>query len=160
MELILQQELPHQQKAIDAICKVFDGVRIKPITQFYENPTIDLSDSTIAGNIKELQRDIHPEYRSSAPIGKYLNLDIKMETGTSKTYVYTKTIFELNKRYGINKFIIAVPSLAIKAGTGQFLLDNYARRHFKDGCGYGTEIEVGILESPKNTKKGRSIFRA
>lgn len=158
MELILQQELPHQQKAIDAICKVFDGVRIKPITQFYENPTIDLSDSTIAGNIKELQRDIHPEYRSSAPIGKYLNLDIKMETGTGKTYVYTKTIFELNKRYGINKFIIAVPSLAIKAGTGQFLLDNYARRHFKDGCGYGTEIEVGILESPKNTKKGRSYF--
>lgn len=158
MELILQQELPHQQKAIDAICKVFDGVRIKPITQFYENPTIDLSDSTIAGNIKELQRDIYPEYRSSAPIGKYLNLDIKMETGTGKTYVYTKTIFELNKRYGINKFIIAVPSLAIKAGTGQFLLDNYARRHFKDGCGYGTEIEVGILESPKNTKKGRSYF--
>lgn len=158
MELILQQELPHQQKAIDAICKVFDGVRIKPITQFYENPTIDLSDSTIAGNIKELQRDIHPEYRSSAPIGKYLNLDIKMETGTGKTYVYTKTIFELNKRYGINKFIIAVPSLAIKAGTGQFLWDNYARRHFKDGCGYGTEIEVGILESPKNTKKGRSYF--
>lgn len=158
MELILQQELPHQQKAIDAICKVFDGVRIKPITQFYENPTIDLSDSTIAGNIKELQRDIHPEYRSSAPIGKYLNLDVKMETGTGKTYVYTKTIFELNKRYGINKFIIAVPSLAIKAGTGQFLLDNYARRHFKDGCGYGTEIEVGILESPKNTKKGRSYF--
>lgn len=158
MELILQQELPHQQKAIDAICKVFDSVRIKPITQFYENPTIDLSDSTIAGNIKELQRDIHPEYRSSAPIGKYLNLDIKMETGTGKTYVYTKTIFELNKRYGINKFIIAVPSLAIKAGTGQFLLDNYARRHFKDGCGYGTEIEVGILESPKNTKKGRSYF--
>lgn len=158
MELILQQELPHQQKAIDAICKVFDGVRIKPITQFYENPTIDLSDSTIAGNIKELQRDIHPEYRSSAPIGKYLNLDIKMETGTGKTYVYTKTIFELNKRYSINKFIIAVPSLAIKAGTGQFLLDNYARRHFKDGCGYGTEIEVGILESPKKTKKGRSYF--
>lgn len=158
MELILQQELPHQQKAIDAICKVFDGVRIKPITQFYENPTIDLSDYTIVGNIKELQRDIHPEYRSSAPVGKYLNLDIKMETGTGKTYVYTKTIFELNKRYGINKFIIAVPSLAIKAGTGQFLLDNYARRHFKDGCGYGTEIEVGILESPKNTKKGRSYF--
>ena len=67
-------------------------------------------------------------------------------------------MFELHKRYGINKFIIAVPSLAIKAGTAQFLRDEYARRHFADGCGYGTEIEVGILEAPKNKKKGRSYF--
>ncbi len=81
-----------------------------------------------------------------------------METGTGKTYVYTKTIFELHKRYSINKFIIAVPSLAIKAGAAQFLQDEYARRHFKDGCGYDTEIDVGVLESPKNKKKGRTYF--
>lgn len=98
------------------------------------------------------------EYRSSAPIGTCLNLDIKMETGTGKTYVYTKTIFELHKCYGINKFIIAVPSLAIKAGTAQFMQDEYSRRHFTDGCGYGTEIELGVLEAPKNKKKGRSYF--
>lgn len=81
-----------------------------------------------------------------------------METGTGKTYVYTKTIFELHKRYGINKCVIAVPSLAIKAGTAQFLLDDYARRHFEDGCGYASEMEVCVLEAPKKQKKGRSFF--
>ena len=158
MELILQQALPHQQKAVDAICAALDGVQITAPTQFYENPHIMLADPRLAENVRELQNAVPPEYRSNTPIGNCLNLDIKMETGTGKTYVYTKVMFELHKRYGINKFIIAVPSLAIKAGTAQFLRDEYARRHFADGCGYGTEIEVGILEAPKNKKKGRSYF--
>src|SRR5699024_1678753 len=62
------------------------------------------------------------------------------------------------KQYGINKFIIAVPSLAIKAGTANFLQDDYAKKHFTDVCRYGTEIEVGVLESPTNRKRGRSYF--
>ncbi len=158
MELILQQELPHQQKAVDAICAALDGVQITAPTQFYENPHIALADSRLAANIRELQNILPAEYRSSTPIEDCLNLDIKMETGTGKTYVYTKVMYELHKRYGLNKFIIAVPSLAIKAGSAQFLQDEYARRHFADGCGYGTEIEVGILEATKNKKKGRSYF--
>ena len=158
MELILQQGLPHQQKAIDAVCGVLDGVTITPPMQFYENPKVDLSDRKLIDNIRNLQNAVPAEYRSSAHIGTCLNLDIKMETGTGKTYVYTKTIFELHKCYGINKFIIAVPSLAIKAGTAQFMQDEYSRRHFTDGCGYGTEIELGVLEAPKNKKKGRSYF--
>ena len=143
MELILQQGLPHQQKAIDA-------VTIIPPVQFYENPQIDLADRKLFANLRALQNSVPAEYRSSAPVGTCLNLDIKMETGTGKTYVYTKTIFELHKRYGINKFIIVVPSLAIKAGTAQFVQDEYSRRHFTDGCGYGTEIELDVLEAPKN----------
>ena len=159
MELILQQELPHQQKAIDAVCDVLDGVQLKAPTQYYENPRINLSDPRIADNIRSIWATVPAEYRNGAPvIGSYLPLDIKMETGTGKTYVYTKTIYELHKRYGLNKFIIAVPSLAIKAGTAQFLKDEYARRHFTDACGYGTEIEVGVLEAPKGKKKGRSYF--
>lgn len=160
MELILQQQLPHQQKAVDAIVDVFKGVYITAPTQFYTNPTFSLKDIHIANNIKALQSDLPAEYRSSIPVSEseYLNLDIKMETGTGKTYVYTKTIFELNKRYGFNKFIIAVPSLAIKAGTEQFLNEPYVRRHFTDGCGYGTEIEALVLEAPKNKKKGHSYF--
>ena len=143
MELILQQCLPHQQKAIDAIVGVFMGVYISTPTQFYENPSFSLKDTHIADNIKNLQSGLPAEYRSRVPVpeSNHLNLDIKMETGTGKTYVYTKTIFELHKRYGFNKFIIAVPSLAIKAGTEQFLNEPYARRHFTDGCGDGTEIE-------------------
>lgn len=158
MELILQQGLPHQQKAIDAVCGALDGVTITPPVQFYENPQIDLADSKLYANLRALQNTVPAEYRTSAPVGSCLNLDIKMETGTGKTYVYTKTIYELHKRYGINKFIIAVPSLAVKAGTAQFMQDEYSCRHFTDGCGYGTEIELGILEAPKNKKRGRSYF--
>ena len=158
MELILQQGLPHQQKAIDAVCDALEGVQITAPVQYYENPLISLSDPKLYSNLRAIQAGVPAEYRSKAPVGDCLNLDIKMETGTGKTYVYTKTIFELHKRYGINKFIIAVPSLAIKAGAAQFLQDEYARRHFKDGCGYDTEIDVGVLESPKNKKKGRSYF--
>ncbi len=152
MELILQQNLPHQQKAIDAVCDSLDGVMITPPVQFYENPQINLADEKLLANLQTA------EYRSTEAVGSCLNLDIKMETGTGKTYVYTKTIYELHKRYGINKFIIAVPSLAIKAGTAQFMRDEYSRRHFTDGCGYGTEIELGVLEAPKNKKKGRRYF--
>lgn len=158
MELILQQELPHQQKAIDAICSVLQGVNIVPPTQFYENPKIALNDSRLISNIKAIQKGLPAEYCPGVSIGDCLSLDVKMETGTGKTYVYTKTMFELHKRYGFNKFIIAVPSLSIKAGTAQFLKDDYVRRHFTDGCGYGTEIEIGVLEAPKRKKKGRSYF--
>ena len=159
MELILQQGLAHQQKAINAVCDALSGVQVQAPTQFYENPRIDLADPHISDNIRSLWAAVPPEYRNRMPIlESYLPLDIKMETGTGKTYVYTKTIYELHKRYGLNKFIIAVPSLAIKAGTAQFLQDEYARRHFTDACGYGTEIEVGVLEAPKGKKKGRSYF--
>ena len=158
MELILQQGLPHQQKAIDAICAVFDGVSCTSPVQFYENPHIPLDDPKISSNIRAIQSDIPAQYRRNNPIGDCLNLDIKMETGTGKTYVYTKTMYELHKRYGFNKFIIAVPSLAIKAGTAQFLQDGYARRHFSDGCGYDVDMEVGVLDAPKAKKKGRLYF--
>ena len=158
MELILQQGLPHQQRAIDAICAVFDGVSCASPVQFYENPHIPLDDPKIASNIRTIQSDIPAQYRRSNPIGDCLNLDIKMETGTGKTYVYTKTMYKLHKRYGFNKFIITVPSLAIKAGTAQFLQDGYARRHFSDGCGYDVDMEVGVLDAPKAKKKGRLYF--
>lgn len=160
MELILQQNLPHQQTAIDAVCDALDGVMITPPVQFYENPQINLADGKLAANLRLLQAAVPAEYRSSAAVGSCLNLDIKMETGTGKTYVYTKTIYELHKRYGINKFIIAVPSLAIKAGTAQFMQDEYSRRHFSDGCGYGADVELGVLDAPKKRKMDAAISPA
>ena len=98
------------------------------------------------------------KYRNEQPVGNTLCLDIKMETGTGKTYVYTHTIFELHKRYGINKFIIAVPSIAIKAGTSTFLNETYVKAHFKNTLGYDAEINVGVLEAVKKQKKGRKYF--
>lgn len=158
MELILQRGLPHQQKAVDAVSKVFDKVKIETPRNFYENPTITLQDETLKMNISNIQNSIPVEYRGFTQNENHLNLDIKMETGTGKTYVYTHMIYELHKKYGLNKFIIAVPSLAIKAGSAQFLQDDYTKKHFTDVCGYGTEIEVGVLESTKSKKKGRSYF--
>jgi len=158
MELILQQGLPHQEEAIERINKVFEGVSIFGAPNFYENPMIDLRSFHLKQNIEAIQSSLPADYRCQNLPGDCLNLDIKMETGTGKTYVYTKMMFELHKNYGINKFIIAVPSLAIKAGTAQFLLDPYARRHFSDSCGYGTEMEVGVLAAQTSRKNKRSYF--
>lgn len=156
MELILQKGLEHQQKAVDAITGVFDGVVITPPTISYQNPGFNHLETRIRENIKRIQKDIRADYRhnTNPDTGDYLNLDIKMETGTGKTYVYTQIIYELHKRYGFNKFIIAVPSLPIKAGTKQFISDTYVKHHFADACGYNCEIELGVLESPKAKKKG------
>ena len=55
MELILQQQLPHQQKAVDAIVDVFKDAYITAPTQFYTNPTFSLKDAHIANNIRTLQ---------------------------------------------------------------------------------------------------------
>ncbi|EKZ0208115.1 DEAD/DEAH box helicase family protein, partial [Enterococcus faecalis] len=158
MELILQRSLPHQQRAVDAVSAVFNGVQIEPPKQYFENPFINLTDEIIKHNITNIQADLLAQYRGFTPPTNHLSLDIKMETGTGKTYVHTQMMYELHKKYGINKFIIAVPSLAIKAGTAHFLQDEYVKKHFSDVCGYGTEIEVGVLESPKSRKRGRTYF--
>lgn len=154
MELILERELDHQKKAVEALMSALDGVSIKKPCVSYENPTLDSEEIRLIHNIREVQKDICVDYRGCHDKGDYLNLDVKMETGTGKTYVYTQTIYEMHKRFGFNKFIIAVPSLSIKAGTAQFIADNYVKHHFSDTCGYNCDIELGILESPKNKKKG------
>ena len=139
MEIKYQSGLEHQQKAVDAIVKVFDEVSIGKPVQLYENPTVDLEDTKIKVNIKTIQADtqynVDAEFRKPVVSQDCLTLDIKMETGTGKTYVYTHTIYELHKRYGINKFIVAVPSLAIKEGAKSFLGDADVRRHFSNTCG-------------------------
>ncbi len=154
MELILEKDLEHQLKAINALSTVLDGVSISKPNFAYENPTIDCHDLRLHNNISDIQRTIRNDYRGCRDDGNYINVDVKMETGTGKTYVYTHTIYELHKQYGINKFIIAVPSLSIKAGTHQFMSDPYVRHHFSNTCGYRCDIDLGVLESPKKKKKG------
>ena len=148
MELILEKDLEHQLKAVNALSAVLDGVSISKPNLAYENPTIDCHDLRLHNNISDIQRTIRNDYRGCRDDGNYINVDVKMETGTGKTYVYTHTIYELHKQYGINKFIIAVPSLSIKAGTRQFMSDLYVRHHFSNTCGYGCDIDLGVLESP------------
>jgi type III restriction enzyme len=83
-------------------------------------------------------------------------IDIMMETGTGKTYTYTKTIFELNKLYGIFKFVIVVPTLSIKAGTIDFLHSDSGREHFKEQ--YGKTLSLHIVESSKGGKGKKSYL--
>lgn len=159
MELILKSGLPHQEKGVSAISNIFTESSFKKNTLYYANPTIDSEKETLLQSIKEVQKnnEVHPEYTGLNGISNYLNLDIKMETGTGKTYVHTAAIFELHKKFKINKFIIVVPTLPIKAGTKQFIKDSYTKKHFKDVCGYGTEIELQVLEAVKK-KKGKQYF--
>lgn len=84
----------------------------------YKNEVVEISDEQILRNIQTLQS------QSNIKLSKELNkelgccsLDIEMETGTGKTYVYIKTMFELNKKYGWSKFIVVVPSIAIREGV-------------------------------------------
>lgn len=161
MELILQNNLPHQQLPVEAVGDALKEVYWESPKVYYANPTLLWKQrSQLFEPIIDVKKRLVPnmppklqEPEENAP----LNLDIKMETGTGKTYVYTKTIFELHQRYGLNKFIICVPSLPIKAGAEQFLKDLYVQRHFNDACGYHCEIEVGVLEAAK-TKKGKRYF--
>ncbi|WP_295715464.1 type III restriction-modification system endonuclease [Mucilaginibacter sp.] len=159
MELILKNDLPHQVKGYSAIANVFSDDLIQKNTLYYQNPTLVLDRHALAANIAQAQKDnkIPAGYKAQNEVGAYLNLDIKMETGTGKTYVYTAAMHELHKRHGINKFIVVVPTLAIKAGAEQFMKDGYTQRHFKDQCGYGTELDVLVLEASKK-KKGKNYF--
>ncbi|CAH9018719.1 hypothetical protein NURINAE_01094 [Candidatus Nitrosacidococcus sp. I8] len=79
-----------------------------------------------------------------------------METGTGKTYTYTKTIFELNKAYGIFKFIVVVPTLPIKAGTISFLKSESCRRHFHHQ--YQKTLELHSVESQNQKKRKKPSF--
>lgn len=84
----------------------------------YRNADIELTDQQLLANVRGMQRiwSIPESKNLSHDLGR-LGLDIEMETGTGKTYVYIKTMFELNKRYGWSKFIVVVPSIAIREGV-------------------------------------------
>ena len=96
----------------------------------YKNEAVELSDEQLLHNIQTLQSQNN--IKLSASLVKDLgrcSLDIEMETGTGKTYVYIKTMFELNKKYGWSKFIVVVPSIAIVMQKGS-LSAHGARRMF------------------------------
>lgn len=86
----------------------------------YANHRLELDAQTVLDNIRFVQNlyDIAPSQTLAKGVAP-VNLDIEMETGTGKTYVYIKTMFELNKQYGWSKFIIVVPSIAIREGVAK-----------------------------------------
>ncbi len=157
----------YQTEAVDAVVGVFigqpyaDGVkyRIDPgkgaATTLLEdaglrNAEIALTPPQVLANVHDVQRarglelskDLKdPVKKSAAPI----NLDIEMETGTGKTYVYTKTIMELHKRYGWSKYIVVVPSIAIREGVKKSF--DITAEHFQQL--YGTKPRTFIYNSSR-----------
>ena len=102
----------------------------------YRNEAVELSDEQLLHNIQTLQSQNN--IRLSTSLVKGLgrcSLDVEMETGTGKTYVYIKTMFELNKKYGWSKFIVVVPSIAIREGvkksfeiTADHFMEHYGKK--------------------------------
>lgn len=153
---------PYQTNAVEAVIDCFAGqpfnagvnFRIDPGSKKqismidevgFKNADLMITESQLLDNIHKVQR------RQNLPMSEKIitnpsariNLDIEMETGTGKTYCYIKSIFELNKRYGWNKFIIMVPSIAIREGVFKSL--QITAEHFTES--YGKKIRSFIYNS-------------
>jgi type III restriction enzyme len=153
-----EKNLNHQSHAVDSTIGVFQDIPLIQPTETdknHINPVFDFQTGNAYPNnirtIKENNGGISEKIKRDSNI-----IDIMMETGTGKTYTYTKTIFELNKQYGIFKFIVVVPTLSIKAGTIDFLKSDSSREHFKEQ--YGKTLHLHVVESLKNVKSKKSYI--
>lgn len=110
----------------------------------FKNEKITLSAENLLSNIKKVQQKNNLKLSNNllGNIGA-CTLDIEMETGTGKTYVYTKTMYELNQKYGWSKFIIVVPSIAIREGVKKSL--EMTEDHFMEQ--YNKKIRYFIYDS-------------
>jgi len=112
-----------------------------------KNADLQLNDDQVLNNLRDVQK------RQNLPLSDKLvvsagckfNLDVEMETGTGKTYCYIKTIFEMNKRFGWSKFIIMVPSIAIREGVYKSL--QITADHFTES--YGKKARIFIYNSKR-----------
>ena len=163
---------PYQTDAVDSVVEVFAGqprrtgisYRIDPgkVTPSaapalfqtgtipdsgLRNAEIELSAAQLLANLHQVQKSRNLPLASKMVDSKAApgapNLDIEMETGTGKTYVYIKTIMELHKRYGWSKFIIVVPSVAIREGVKKSF--DVTAEHFQQT--YGTKPRSFIYNS-------------
>ena len=146
MKIKFDPNLDFQKQAIESVAGVFEGQEICQ-TNFTVAPLQYTTQQLIPGmennlgignRLKLLPEDIHKNIRKIqlqnglAPSEKMDSMDftVEMETGTGKTYVYLRAIFEMNRLYGFTKFIIVVPSIAIKEGVAKSL--EITAEHFKE----------------------------
>lgn len=168
MKLKFESDLDYQLRAVDAVCDLFHGqeretiefsvARSASATNEVNNldPTLQnsawdlgvgnsltLLDEQILGNLNAIQARNQLTPSSALESG---NFTVEMETGTGKTYVYIRTIYELNRRYGFTKFVIVVPSVAIKEGVYKTL--KVTEEHFRTLFG-GTRANYFLYDSNK-----------
>lgn len=166
MKLHFEENLPHQLAAIEAVCDLFRGQEVCrtefTVTQRAATPQMGLAleqgmeesalgignrltllDDELHGNLTAVQMRNGLAPSESLANG---NFTVEMETGTGKTYVYLRTAFELHKRYGFTKFVIVVPSVAIKEGVYKSL--QITADHFR-GLYANTPFDYFVYDSAK-----------
>lgn len=145
MKIKFDSSQQYQIDAVSSIVDLFDG---QPLQQGDYEITLNSGDSSLfqtelgfgnnlllnkestLQNLRRIQERNDLDFTSEAAFHKNgLNFSVEMETGTGKTYVYLRTIFELSQRYGFKKFIIVVPSVAIREGTLKNI--DITRDHFR-----------------------------
>ncbi|MGN8904823.1 type III restriction-modification system endonuclease [Bacillota bacterium LCP21S3_A4] len=151
----------YQTSAVDSVVKVFAGQPFQDKVSYrrdtgtqvidldlfnwklsdedlymgFANAPVALDGTQLLKNIREVQNNNN--IKESSALAKHMgacSLDVEMETGTGKTYVYIKTMFELNKQYGWSKFIVVVPSIAIREGVQksfQMMQDHFMEQYGK-----------------------------
>ena len=158
MKLRFEPDLDFQLQAVEAVCGLFRGQEVCrtefTVTQdaadlrFHETGLgignrLTLVDDEILENLRDTQLHNGLPQSRSLESGDFT---VEMETGTGKTYVYLRTIFELNKRYGFTKFVIVVPSVAIKEGVYKSL--QLTDDHFRSLYA-GVPFEYFLYDSAK-----------
>jgi len=140
MKFKFTKNLEHQTDAINAIVDIFDtgknlmkaeGVfSLNSISKIIANE-LEIDPKSILENLQTIQRQNKIESITETTEGiQSMDFSIEMETGTGKTYVYLRTILDLNKKYGLKKFIILVPSVAIREGVLKTI--EQTKEHFRD----------------------------
>ncbi len=139
MELKFNPNLEYQDSAVKAVTDLFEGQNSVMSYFSFSGQASLYSDHGIGNKLELNSGDVLENLRGVQVFNKLApsaglregdyNFTVEMETGTGKTYVYLKTIFELNKKYGFTKFIIVVPSLAIKEGVYKSL--EITKNHFE-----------------------------
>lgn len=145
----------------------------------FKNADLALTDLALLDNIQQVQRSQNLPVSDTLVKNKVarVNLDVEMETGTGKTYCYIKTIFELNRRYGWSKFIIVVPSIAIREGvaksleiTAEHFLETYQKKarffiynskqlHHLESFSSDAGINVMVINVQAFNAKGKDNLR-
>lgn len=188
--------LSYQTDAVNSVVNVFKGQPYHDLFSYqrdtgtshkgtnildllgYGNAPVELTEGQLLENIHAIQDqyNIHRSSHLTNPMG-CCSLDVEMETGTGKTYVYIKTMYELNRQYGWNKFMVVVPSIAIREGVrksfetmedhfmeeygkkARFFVYNSANLTDIDNYSTSTDLSVMIINVQAFNARGKDARR-
>src|SRR3990172_4349499 len=132
LRLKFDPKLNFQIDSISSVVDLFKGQSKKPFDYTFQiiPNLLDLPNERIFENLQEIEKKNGLPLSKADDLKEPYNFTVEMETGTGKTYVYLRTILELNQKYGLKKFIILVPSVAIREGVLKTI--EQTKEHFKE----------------------------